>query len=444
MKVNSTIYLIILFLISLSLYAQEEITKSSKESVSTIPSKLSYQGVLASNDGTPLDGQYDMQFRLFTTASGGTAIWTETQSNISVNNGIFNVFLGSVSSLEGITFDTPYWLEITVSGNTLTPRIELTSSAYSMRTRSVEDGSITSSNIASGQVVKSLNNFKDNVTIAAGSNITVTNSENTITISSSAGGGGESLSQTLAIGNSAGAYDIDMDSEDIINVDDIRLENGTGSTIYFYDGAKANFYNVAGELEGQIRSSSEGNYDQLEFWTDAGWFVWKDDNGDEVAYLEGISGASNNGNFWVLGDISANGTKNFIMEHPNDPSKEIVYVCLEGGEAGTYIRGSAELTNGKGVINLPEHFSLVTSDNNLTTQITPRENCNGIYVVSSTTKQIIVKELMDGKSNAKFDYFVQGIRKGYENYSVIRDKDKAFYNIVSGSKNKEDIIREKE
>ena len=45
------------------------------------------------------------------------------------------------------------------------------------------DSSVTASKIASGQVVKSLNGLSDNVQLVAGSNITVTPSGNTVTIS---------------------------------------------------------------------------------------------------------------------------------------------------------------------------------------------------------------------------------------------------------------------
>jgi hypothetical protein len=46
---------------------------------------------------------------------------------------------------------------------------------------------------------------------------------------------------------------------------------------------------------------------------------------------------------------------------PSDPGKEIVYVALEGGEAGTYVRGTGQLNDGKAVLALPEHFRLVTA-----------------------------------------------------------------------------------
>lgn len=70
-------------------------------------------------------------------------------------------------------------------------------------------------------------------------------------------------------------------------------------------------------------------------------------------------------------DLRVRGVKFFIEQHPTDPTKEIAYAALEGPEAGTYIRGSAELKDGQAVIALPEHFALVTSEEGLTVQLTP-------------------------------------------------------------------------
>jgi hypothetical protein len=105
--------------------------------VGQIPQTLSYQGVLTDAGGNPVvDGDYNLTFRLYETESGGTAIWTEEQTT-SVVNGLFNVILGKSTSYP-IAFDKPYWLGITIdSGTELLPRIELTSSAYSLNSRSV-------------------------------------------------------------------------------------------------------------------------------------------------------------------------------------------------------------------------------------------------------------------------------------------------------------------
>ena len=96
----------------------------------------------------------------------------------------------------------------------------------------------------------------------------------------------------------------------------------------------------------------------------------------------------------------------------------IVYGVLEGGEAGTYFRGSGRLEQGTAVVRLPEHFALATNGTGLTAQVTPREDCNGLYVAEVTTSQIVVKELQGGTSNARFDFFVNGMRAGSHGFQV--------------------------
>lgn len=131
--------------------------------------------------------------------------------------------------------------------------------------------------------------------------------------------------------------------------------------------------------------------------------------------------SSGTGTAYFHGDLVVDGNKLFVQAHPTDPTKEILYACLEGPEAGTYIRGTAELVNGEAVVNLPEHFSLVTGGEGLTVQLTPVGEWLQLYVVEKGTQRIVVREA-NGK-NGQFDYLVQGVRKGYENYQVIRDKE---------------------
>lgn len=126
------------------------------------------------------------------------------------------------------------------------------------------------------------------------------------------------------------------------------------------------------------------------------------------------------GNVHIAGALSAT-SKSFIQPHPTDPSKEIVYVSLEGGENGVYVRGSGQLKDGKAEINLPAHFVLVAAEQGLTVQITALDESNGLFVPEKTPSRIIVQETQSGRSNARFDYLVNGLRRGYEKHEVIRE-----------------------
>jgi hypothetical protein len=125
------------------------------------------------------------------------------------------------------------------------------------------------------------------------------------------------------------------------------------------------------------------------------------------------------GDMTVHGNIYKTGSVSFVERHPIDSSKAIVYVSLEGSEHGTYCRGTAVLQNGTAVIDLPEHFSLVTNNEGLTVQVTPNGPCNGLYVTSRSNTFIEVSELGSGTSNVSFDWIVHGIRKGFEVYDPI-------------------------
>jgi len=126
------------------------------------------------------------------------------------------------------------------------------------------------------------------------------------------------------------------------------------------------------------------------------------------------------GNVQVNGNLTVTGNKAFVQAHPTDPEREIVYVALEGGEAGTYVRGSGQLQSGKAVLALPEHFGLVTAAQGLTVQLTPRGEWLQLYVVELDTAQLVVREVQ-GKSGA-FDYLIQGVRRGSESHEVIRTR----------------------
>ena len=80
----------------------------------------------------------------------------------------------------------------------------------SVTSSKIVDGTITATDIANTQVVKSINSLKDNVNLVAGSNITITPSGQNLTISSTSGGMGGSgttnylpvFTGTTSIGNS--------------------------------------------------------------------------------------------------------------------------------------------------------------------------------------------------------------------------------------------------
>ncbi len=98
-----------------------------------VPTTMNFQGNLTDGAGNMIaDGDYAIDFDLFDADVAGNSLWSESQPTVTVINGIFNVKLGSVNPLDPAIFSQQLYLEITVSSEILTPRIELSSSAYSL------------------------------------------------------------------------------------------------------------------------------------------------------------------------------------------------------------------------------------------------------------------------------------------------------------------------
>lgn len=104
-----------------------------------VPRTINYQGRIA--DGpNPVTGTRQMTVSLYTVATGGTSLFTESHS-VVFKDGIFTVGIGTETPggiPTSISFDQQYWLGVTIenfnSGNELTPRYILRSSPYSFRT----------------------------------------------------------------------------------------------------------------------------------------------------------------------------------------------------------------------------------------------------------------------------------------------------------------------
>ena len=115
--------------------------------------------------------------------------------------------------------------------------------------------------------------------------------------------------------------------------------------------------------------------------------------------------------------------KNFVMQHPTDPSKEIAYACIEGPEAAAYERGTGTLVNGESEIKFSNELGLIINPTTMTVQITPLSaDSEGIAVIEKTATGFKVKEMRKGTGNYKFDWEAKGVRKGFENYEPIRPK----------------------
>jgi len=133
--------------------------------------------------------------------------------------------------------------------------------------------------------------------------------------------------------------------------------------------------------------------------------------------IDGTTGAVT-----VSGNFTVTGVKNFAVPDPQNAKRAIYYASLEGPEAGTYYRGTAKTVDGEAVIELPGYFSRITEKERMTVQITPVGAPNQLYIAEKTPERVVIK-VAKGSVDGEFDYFVQGIRKGYLDFAVERDND---------------------
>ncbi len=115
-----------------------------------IPNYLNYQGKVTTAAGVaPADGSYIMTFRICNTPAVGGVQWSETQPSVLVFKGLLDVRLGSVTPID-LPFDEQYYLEIEFAGETMSPRIPLSSVGYAYRS-AIADSAV---NAGSGGVTE--------------------------------------------------------------------------------------------------------------------------------------------------------------------------------------------------------------------------------------------------------------------------------------------------
>ncbi len=95
---------------------------------------INFQGrVVNKSDGTNVsNGSYSFTFKLYDSPSGGNLLWQETQSSVTVTNGIFQVSLGSSTAFNAGGYNVDFkqnnlYLDITFNGETFGARVQLAS-----------------------------------------------------------------------------------------------------------------------------------------------------------------------------------------------------------------------------------------------------------------------------------------------------------------------------
>jgi len=108
---------------------------------SAITQQVSFQGKLLDSSNNPRNGALDFTFAIYDVPSGGTALWTESQTGVTVNNGVFSVALGSVNPLPlGLFTNASAYLEVQVAPDSpMTPRQQLLVSPFAFHAMLADD-----------------------------------------------------------------------------------------------------------------------------------------------------------------------------------------------------------------------------------------------------------------------------------------------------------------
>src|SRR3989338_7851117 len=134
-----------------------------------IPRYINYQGKLTDANDDPVTADVSVTVRIYDAESGGTALWTETQT-VTVTKGIFSILLGNSTALTSLNFNSAYWYSVEVaSDGEMTPRQRLTAVAYAINAdklggysasqflRADADTSLTGALTVSGSITGSAN-----------------------------------------------------------------------------------------------------------------------------------------------------------------------------------------------------------------------------------------------------------------------------------------------
>ena len=413
-----------------------------------IPHLINYQGMLTDNSGNPLTGNFDIIFRIYNDASTGTMRWEETQSGVTITNGLFSVILGSVTPID-LYFDEEYWLDITVGGEHMPSRLKFTSVGYAYRAQKADTaayaigvpqadldnryvnvngpdsirGSSTSymlriKNYGSGdglQIFTPHSSTGDGIAIdSAGDNgIEITDTKNNgIWLDGIHGNG-----LNLRIIDSTGVYikdpgyygvHIERSGRNAIRIDTSHYTGGSGY--------HAIWIQVAGGAGVYIDTTMIGSGFQVRGAASYGIYA-RGNNGNDLRssnasyyglYVHSKDNATHGKGLYVYGDVKCSGSF-FSGAAPTsgyDTQDGFVQTYgIQSQKNELMISGTGTLVGGVSQILFDRSFATaISSDASIKVIVTPTTECNGVFITNKSSNGFTVKELMGGTSNAEFDW----------------------------------------
>jgi hypothetical protein len=157
-------------------------------------------------------------------------------------------------------------------------------------------------------------------------------------------------------------------------------------------------------IELDVSSNGTGAANQVAFWKDT----------DTVSGSASLTW--NGSTFYINGTLEAT-EKSFVINHPTQEGKKLVYGVLEGPEHAVYCRGKI---SGE-VIQLPEEWTGLVDSESITVQLTPIGKHQNLYVVDIKDNKVSIKngDLLTSKINAY--YYIQATRKDIKPLTTVRE-----------------------
>jgi len=173
-----------------------------------VPASVNFNARLTDSSGVPVSGNHQVQLALFSVATGGSSSWSETTTPTFSTTGTVSVEMGAVTPLSATILDgSKKYLEITIDGTTLTPRVAIVSVPYAIRAGTADAlGSLQASDVqhritgtcSAGQAFTGVN-ADGTVTCASAGVGTITG----VTAGSGLSGGGSSGNVTVGLASCA-------------------------------------------------------------------------------------------------------------------------------------------------------------------------------------------------------------------------------------------------
>ncbi|HEX4049022.1 MAG TPA: hypothetical protein VH309_14350 [Elusimicrobiota bacterium] len=110
------------------------------------PQRINFQGKLINpSTNNPQTGPVSLTFSLYNVPTGGSPLYTETQNNVALTNGVFSVEIGTQAAISRELFlGASVYLGVTVvgdAGGEMVPRQNLVMSAYAFTANQLSDSS---------------------------------------------------------------------------------------------------------------------------------------------------------------------------------------------------------------------------------------------------------------------------------------------------------------